>query len=150
MEDGDLHALAQALLDLETLGALDVFQIDAAEGGLQRRHHIDQTRDVLFRHLDVEHVDAGEFLEQDGLAFHHRLRRQRADVAQTQHRRAVGQNRDEILTGGQMGRLGRILRYGLAGHSHAGRIGQSQIALVAERLGRLNLEFAGIGIAMIG
>ena len=150
MEDGNVHALAQALLHLEALGALDVFQIDAAEGGLKSRHHIHQARDVLLRHLDVETINACEFLEQDRLAFHDGLGGQRADVPQTQHRRAIGQNRDEILAGGQMGRLRRILRNGLAGHRHAGRIGQRQIPLVAEWLGRLDLEFAWIGIAMIG
>ena len=36
--------------------------------------------------LDVEHVDAGEFLEQHRLAFHHRLGRERADGAEPEHR----------------------------------------------------------------
>ena len=43
--------------------------------------------------LDVEHVDAGELLEQDGLALHHRLAGQRADIAQAEHGGAVGDHR---------------------------------------------------------
>ena len=46
--------------------------------------------------LDVEHVDAGEFLEQHALAFHHRLAGKRADVAQAEHRRAVGDDADQV------------------------------------------------------
>src|SRR3546814_14004991 len=42
VEHRDVHALAQRGLDLEALRRLDVFQVDAAEGRLQRRHHIDQ------------------------------------------------------------------------------------------------------------
>ena len=43
MEDRNLHPLAQLLLDDETFRRLDVFQIDAAEGGLQRRHDVART-----------------------------------------------------------------------------------------------------------
>ncbi len=48
--------------------------------------------------LDVEHVDAGELLEQAALALHHRLAGQRADVAQAEHRRAIGDDRDQVAT----------------------------------------------------
>ena len=50
--------------------------------------------------LDVEHVDAGEFLEQDRLAFHHRLAGERADGAEAEHGGAVGEDGDEILARG--------------------------------------------------
>jgi hypothetical protein len=90
VEDRDLHALAQLALDVEALGRLDVFEVDAAEGGLQRGDDVDQLVGVALVDLDVEHVDAGELLEQHALAFHHRLAGQRADVAQAQHGGAVG------------------------------------------------------------
>ena len=50
--------------------------------------------------LDVEHVDAGELLEQHRLAFHHRLGGERADVAQAQHRGAVGDHADQVAARG--------------------------------------------------
>ena len=93
--------------------------------------------------LDVEHVDAGEFLEQDRLAFHHRLAGERADVAEPEHRGAVGDHRDEVGARGQFGGLRRIGGDRLAGGGDAGRIGERQVALVAERLGRLDFEFSG-------
>src|SRR3546814_15690582 len=42
MEDRDLHLLAQGAFDDEAFRRLDVFQIDAAEGRLQRRDDVDQ------------------------------------------------------------------------------------------------------------
>ena len=39
VEDGNVHLLLEPLLDDEALGRLDVFQVDAAEGGLERLHH---------------------------------------------------------------------------------------------------------------
>ena len=95
-------------LDVEALGRLDVFQVDAAEGRLQAGDDVDQLVRVGLVDLDVEHVDAGEFLEQAGLAFHHRLAGQRADVAQAQHGGAVGDDRDEIAARGQVARLERV------------------------------------------
>ena len=99
--------------------------------------------DVVLGHLDVEHVDAGELLEQDGLALHHRLRGQRPDVAEAEHGRAVGEHRDEVLADGEGGGLLRILVDRHAGGGDAGRVGERQVALVAERLGRLDLQFPG-------
>ena len=96
VEDRNAHAGLRLLLDLEAFGALDVLEIDAAEGRLQRDDDVDQLVDVGLVDLDVEDVDAGELLEQDRLAFHHRLAGERADGAEAEHRGAVGQHGDEI------------------------------------------------------
>ena len=142
VEDGNAHAGLRLLLDLETFGTLDVLEIDSAEGRLERDDDVDQLVDVQFRHLDVEDVDAGEFLEQNRLAFHHRLRRQRADGAEPEHRGAVGEDRDQILARGVDRRAVRIGRDRLARKGDAGRIGERQIALIGERLRRPDLELA--------
>ena len=42
VEDRDVHALAQLLLDLEAVGRLDVLEVDAAEGRLERRDDLDE------------------------------------------------------------------------------------------------------------
>jgi hypothetical protein len=49
VEDRDLHALAQLALDVEAVRRLDVFEVDAAEGGLQRGDHVDQLVQVASR-----------------------------------------------------------------------------------------------------
>ena len=96
VEDRDVHALAQLLLDVEALGRLDVLEVDAAQRGLERGDDVDQLVGVVLGEFDVEDVDAGELLEQAALAFHHRLAGQRADVAQAQHRGAVGDHADQV------------------------------------------------------
>ena len=149
MEHRDLHALAQLALDLETLRRLDVFEIDAAEGGLERGDDVDQLVRVALVDLDVEHVDAGELLEQHRLAFHHRLGRQRADRAQAQHRRAVGDHGDQVAARGVAKRVERIGRDLFAGGGDARRVGQRQIALIGELLGRDDREFSGRGQLVI-
>ena len=149
VEDRDAHAGLQPLLDLEAFRRLDVLEIDAAEGRLERRDHLDELVDVLLGDLDVEDVDAGELLEQDRLALHHGLGGERADIAEAQHGRAVGDHRHEVLAGGEVGGLGRVGGDGLAGGGDARGIGQRQVALVAEGLGRLDLKLSGARIAMV-
>ena len=96
VEDRDVHQLAQPLLDDEALRRLDVLEVDAAEGRPEVAHAVDELVDVLGVDLEVDAVDVGEALEQDGLALHHRLAGQRADVAQAEHRGAVGDHRDQV------------------------------------------------------
>jgi hypothetical protein len=49
VEDRDLHALAQLALDVEAVRRLDVLEVDAAEGGLQRGDDVDQPVEVASR-----------------------------------------------------------------------------------------------------
>jgi hypothetical protein len=81
-------------------------------------------------------------LEQDGLALHHRLGGERPQVAQAEHGRAVADDGDQVA-------LGRVIVGGvgvgmdpLAGDRDPRRIGESQIPLGGQGLGRLNLELA--------
>src|SRR3546814_10384487 len=95
---------------------------------------------TLFR--TVEHVDAGELLEQHGLAFHHRLGSERADRAQTEHRGAVGDDGHEIAARGVAIGVDRIADDLFARGGDAGRVGECQIALVGHLLGRRDSEFS--------
>ena len=60
-----------------------------------------------------------------------RNRGERADIAEAQDSGAIRNDGDEILTGGEIGRLFRVIHDGFTGSGYAGRIGQGQIALVA-------------------
>ena len=74
MEDRDLHAFTQLAFNVEAVWRLDIFQVDAAEGGLQRGDDVNQFVEVvLLIDFNVKHIDAGKLLEQHALAFHHRL-----------------------------------------------------------------------------
>ena len=148
VEDRDVHQLAQALLDDEALRRLDVLEVDAAEGRPEIAHAVDELVDVLGVDFEVDAVDVGEALEEDGLAFHHRLAGQRPDVAQAQHGGAVGDDGhqvalDRVVVGG-----GGILLDREAGGGDARRIGQRQVALRDQRLAGDDLDFARPARAM--
>src|SRR5690606_41852358 len=98
--DGNLHPRLQLLLDLEAFRRLDVLQVDAAEGRLQRGDRRDHQVDIVRLDLDVEDVDAGEFLEQGGLALHPRLGGPSADIAEPEYGRRDGERAGESGGGG--------------------------------------------------
>ena len=55
---------------------------------------------VLGVDLEIDAIHVGEAFEQDGLALHHRLAGQRADIAQAQHGGAVGNHRHQVALDG--------------------------------------------------
>ena len=149
MEDRNLHALTQLLLDVEAFRCFDVFKIDAAEGGLQRSNMLNQFVRIGLIHLDIEAIDTGEFFEQYGFAFHHRLGGERPDIAQTQHRRAVGDYADQIATRGHVVRLSRVAHDLFTSERDARRIRQRQITLVGHGFRRGNFKLAGTRVAVV-
>ena len=96
VEDRDFKPFAKLLLDDEAFGRLDVLKIDAAKAWRQHRDGIDEFVGVMRVDLKINAVDIGKFLEQDGLALHHRLRGGGANVAKTKHRRAVRDHGDDV------------------------------------------------------
>ena len=99
VEHRDVHPLAERLLDHEAVGRGDVLEVDSAETRLEQFDRFDEALRVLGVHLDVDRVDIGEALEQDSLAFHHRLGGERAEIAEAEDRGAVRDHRDEIALG---------------------------------------------------
>ena len=74
-------------------GRRDVLEVDPAEARRQPRDRLDDLLDVGGGQADRHGVDAAELLEQHRLALHHRHRGGRADVAEAEHGRAVGDDR---------------------------------------------------------
>ena len=129
MEDGDVHQLLEAAFDDEALGRLDVLEVDAAEGGAHQPHGLDDLFGVFGVEFDVDGVDVGEALEEHRLALHHRLRGERAEVAEPEDRRAVRDDGHQVALGGVViGGLGAG-RDRLDRDGDAGGIGQRQVAL---------------------
>jgi len=136
MENGDLHALAQFCFDFETFRGLDVFEVDTAEGRFQRSDDLNQFLRVFFVDLDIDGVDVGEFLEEDGFALHDGLGGEGADIAEAENGGAVGDDGDEVAARGVVQRLERIFFDFLTGIGDAGRVGQRQVTLGRHGLGR--------------
>ena len=74
VKDRDVHLLFERLFDDETLGRLDVFEVDAAECRPHQAHGLDEFLRVFGVEFDVDRVHIGEAFEQDRLALHHRFR----------------------------------------------------------------------------
>jgi hypothetical protein len=77
----NFHALTQLALDDEALRRLDILEIDRAERRLQRGDDFHELVGIALLDFDVEHVDAGKFLEKYRFAFHDRLAGQWANRA---------------------------------------------------------------------
>ena len=83
VKDRNVEKLAQPLLDDEAFRRLDVLEIDAAPALAEQLHAIDEFVGIFGRDFEIDRIDVGKALEQDRLAFHHRLCRQRAAIAET-------------------------------------------------------------------
>ena len=147
VEDRDVHPLLQRLLDDEAVGRGDILEVDPAEARLEQFDRVDEALAVLGRDLDVDRIDVGEALEQHRFAFHHRLRRKRAEIAEAEDRGAVGNDRDEIALRGEIIGAGRV--FGDRAHrlGDARRISEAQVALGRHRLGGDDLQLARRGRA---
>lgn len=88
--------------------------------GSQGFDHLDQSVGVLAVQLQIVDVHVREQLEQHAFAFHNRLARQRADVAQAEHGCAVADHGHQIGTAREAGGFGGIGLDGAAGVGHAG------------------------------
>ena len=89
MENRNIHQLAQLLFNDETVRGLDILEIDSAESGPKITHGTDEFIDVLGVDFKVNGIDVGKAFEQNGLAFHYRLRSQGAQIAQTKNCGAI-------------------------------------------------------------
>jgi hypothetical protein len=142
VEDRDVELLAQPLLDLEAAGRRDVLQVDPPEGG---GNHLDRLHDlagILGGEWDRERVDPGELLEEHGLALHHRHRRLGADVAEPQHRGAVGDDRDRVLLDGQRERPAGVVLDREADPGHPRGVGHAEVVPTADRHLAVDLDLA--------
>src|SRR5207248_6895733 len=75
MENRNIHELTELLFDDETVGRLDVLKVDAAERGPEIAHGGDELIDILGVDFEIDGIDIGEVLEEDGLALLDGLRR---------------------------------------------------------------------------
>jgi len=141
--------VAQRLFDVEAVGRADVFEVDPTYGRLEQSTESDHILRVFRAHLQIEHVDVRERLEEDPLAFHHRLACERSDIAQAEHRGAVGDHGHEV----PLGRVGvGLLRPGgdlPARFGDPRRVGEGQVALVLEGLGGRHLDLPRAALRVV-
>jgi hypothetical protein len=131
------------MIDQEAFGGLDVFQVDPAEAWLHHRDRLDQRVGIFAIELNVDRIDVGEALEQHRLAFHHRLRGERAKIAHAQDRGAVGDYRDQVALGGILIGIGGIVIDRLDRNRDTGRVSEAKVALGRHRFAGDDLDLTG-------
>ena len=135
VEDRDVEPLLEPLLDLEAPRCGDVLEVDPAEARGEPDDGLDDLVGVGGVEADRDRVDAAELLEQDRLALHHRHRGGGADVAEAEHRGAVGDDGDGVGDPGVVVDQRRLRGDRLAHLGDARRVGERQVVAVVERHG---------------
>ena len=100
MEHRNVHHLAQAFLDDETVRRLDVFQIDAAEAGAEIAHRVMNSSTSLVSTSRSMESTSAKRLKSTALPSITGLDGERAQIAQTQDGGAVGDHGHQIALGG--------------------------------------------------
>ncbi len=149
MEHRNPHLRPQAVLDDEAVRGLDILKVDGAECRFKAPNRVCECMRIALVDFDVEHIDVGEALEQDGLALHHRLCRESTDAAEPKHRGAVRDYCHQISARGVAGRILGVLYDRVARFRNSGRIGEGEVALVRKRLGRTDRKFSGTAGFMV-
>ena len=144
VEDRDVEHLLEAVLHLEARRRGDVLQVDAAPRRRDRGDRPDEDLGVLRVDADGVGVDVAELLEQHRLALHHGHAGGRADVAQAEHRGAVGDHRDHVPLEGEVERLLAVLRDRPAHPGDARHVGGREVVAVLERHPDGHLDLAAL------
>ena len=142
VENRNIAALFQLLLDLKAAGRGNILQVDTAKGTADIIHRLYKFVHVLGAHTQGEGVYAAEFLKQHAFALHDRHTGLRANIAQTQYRRAVGDHRYHIPAASQLPAFVVICLNRQARLCHAGGVGQGQGILVVHLGPRYYFNFA--------
>ena len=149
VHDGDVEGALQTLLNIEALGSLDVLQVDTSKGRGNFLYCLAELLGVFLVYLNVEHVDAAIYLEQEALAFHDGLAAHGADVTQSEYGCTVGDDSYQItLVGITVCVVGVFLNF-QTGEGHARRVGEREVCLCAISLCRLYFDFAWPSAFMI-
>ena len=110
--------------------------------GRDRLHGAHDLVHVLGGERDRERVHAREGLEDEALALHDGQRRLGPDVAQAQHRRAVGHHRHRVLLDREVVDLLRVVVDGHADARHPRGVGHREVVACLDRHPAVDLDLA--------
>ena len=142
VEDGNVAHFLELALDFEAARGCDVLKVDAAKGAGNEGYGVHKLVDILGFDAKREGVDVAEGFKQDAFALHDGHAGFGADVAETEHGRAVGDDGAEVPAAGQLIAFAEVLLNFEAGLRDTGGVGEAQIVLRLDRNPRLDLKFA--------
>ena len=127
VEYRNIQLFLELCFDLKAAGSGDILKIDAAEAVGDKLDGAYDFIGILAFYAERERVHSAEFLEQTALAFHNGHACESADVAETEHGGAVGDDCNEVAAAGEfVGKL-RILCDLKAGLCNAGSVRKGEI-----------------------
>ena len=96
VENRNVALFLELALDLKAPGRGNVLEVDAAEAAGDQVNGVYKLVDVVRLHAKRERIHVAERLKEHALAFHDRHACLGSDVAETENRRAVGDDRAEV------------------------------------------------------
>ena len=142
VENRNIAALFQLLLDLEAAGSGDILQVYAAEGACQQSNGIYNFIYVLAAYAERNSVYIAKSLEQDTFTFHNRHTGLRSDIAQTQNCGTVGYYGNGVPAASQVVALIDILLNLQTGLCNTRCISKRKSLLAVYGCPRCNLQLA--------
>ena len=142
VEDRDVELVPKPALDLEAARRRDVLEVDPAEARRKRHNGAHDLVDVLRGEAHRPGVNAAELLEEDRLALHDGESSLRADVAEAEHGRPVGDDRDGVLLHRQRPDLGGVLGDRARNACHARGVGHREVVTGLQRHARRDFQLA--------
>src|SRR5206468_2788259 len=149
VEDWDVHLLSQALFDVKAIGRLDILQIDAAEGRLERADDAHYLIGIARVQLYVKHINVCESFEKYSLPFHNRLARQRSDITQAQNCRSIRYHGDEIAPCGVVEDIIRAFFNLPANLRHSRRVSEAEVPLGRARFCQPYFQLSTASLRMV-
>ena len=142
MHHWNIGGLSNAAFNFKAFRRFDVFKIDAPEGLGNIDNRFYEGLWIFSVNLDIKHVNICECLQKKALAFHHRLARERPDVAQSKNSGSIRNNSHQITLRGVAVCIFWFVGYLKTGVSYTRRICQTQFIRSAVWFGRNDLDFA--------
>jgi hypothetical protein len=96
VHDGDVEGLLQTFLDIETLGGLDILEVDTSEGGGDALYGFAEFLGIFLSYLDIEDVDTAIDLEEQTLTLHNGFTAHGTDIAESKDGGTVGDDGNEV------------------------------------------------------
>ena len=140
VEDRDITALLQLLLDLKAARRGDILEVYAAEASGKECNCVHDCIRVLRADAERNRVDIAEGLEQGTFSFHDRHAGLRADIAEAEDSRTVCDNGNCVPAARQLKALLRVLLDLKARSRDARRVGEAQCLGAADVRADLDLN----------
>ena len=105
----------------------NILKVYTAEGAAYQINGVDNLINILALYADGKSINVAEGLEQRTLAFHNGHTCLWADVTKAEDRRAVGDDRNKVVSAGKLIAFVYVLLNLKAGLGNAGGVGERQI-----------------------